>query len=80
LSQNGTFLAETFAITDAMFEEPASDQRRTITRTLTITTVETWTITIGLEGVAATAQPDRATAADGETIIDQTRSNQGEEK
>ena len=63
-----------------MFEEPFTEQRRIITRTVTMTTVETWTITIGLEGDAVMPQPDRATAADREPIDDRANSNPQEEK
>ena len=54
--------------------------QQSVTRTLTITTVETWTITIELEQAAPPFQPDRATATADEAIDDQMNSNQQEEK
>jgi len=75
LSQNGTFLAEIFAITGAMFEKPSVDHRRIIKRTVTITTVETWTITIGPERVTDTPEPDGSLDTVSTPISDPDESN-----
>jgi hypothetical protein len=75
LAQNGTFWAKNFSITFAMFEEPTPKQRRIIQRTLTITTVETWTITIGAARVTAMSESDEASATVIETIIEPVSAN-----
>jgi hypothetical protein len=60
-----------------MFEELAA-QARVVRRTVTITTIETWTITIEAAQVAA-CQPDWTTAADRALIDDRVNFQQQEE-
>jgi hypothetical protein len=53
LSQNGTFLTEDSVTTVSMSNDQSGPSQLIIRRTLTITTIETWTITIGTMAEAA---------------------------
>ena len=62
----------------AMCDEPPFKPRQIIKCTITITTVETWTITVGFEQVTATPEPDGTTDTVSVPIGDPEESNHWE--
>ena len=71
LSQNGTFRHEIFVITTPMAGEPETGEQRIIKRTVTITTVETWTITIEGDPAPVSIEPEAGTEIVSETSNDE---------
>jgi hypothetical protein len=62
-----------------MFEKPSADHRRIVKRTVTITTVETWMITIGPEHATVAPEPDGASDTVSTPISDPDESNHWED-
>lgn len=63
-----------------MAEEPETGERRIISRKVTITTVETWTITIGGDLAPVSIEPEAETEIVSETSNDEARSDHREEE